>query len=74
MAMPASEQAVRHYQVSAGEMSTRLVPPPRSRSQNAQGRWDAEEEGGESDSDSIAPSDSISCVGSKRSGRERSYH
>jgi hypothetical protein len=48
-------------------MAAREVPLPRSGVGSSHARWE-----GDDDVDSVAPSDSISCVGSRRSGR--AYH
>ncbi|KAK0611107.1 hypothetical protein B0T14DRAFT_529670 [Immersiella caudata] len=48
-------------------VQAREVPLPRSKAGRSRGEWDDED-----DNDSVAPSDSISCVGSRRSGR--AYH
>ncbi|KAK0648823.1 hypothetical protein B0T16DRAFT_427806 [Cercophora newfieldiana] len=50
-------------------MAAREVPLPRSGVGRRDDRWDDDRE---DDLDSVAPSDSISCVGSRRSGR--AYH
>ncbi|KAK4237223.1 hypothetical protein C8A03DRAFT_16218 [Achaetomium macrosporum] len=47
-------------------VSARHVPLPESRVGSSHAKWEEEED---DDVDSIAPSDSISCVGSRRSGR-----
>lgn len=51
-------------------VSARHVPLPPSHAGSSHAKW--EEDDDDDDADSIAPSDSISCVGSRRSGR--SYH
>ncbi|KAK4452110.1 hypothetical protein QBC34DRAFT_40528 [Podospora aff. communis PSN243] len=48
-------------------VQAREVPLPRSKAGRSRSGWDDED-----DNDSVAPSDSISCVGSRRSGR--AYH
>jgi hypothetical protein len=48
-------------------VSARHVPLPGSHVGSSHARW--EEDDDDDDADSIAPSDSISCVGSRRSGR-----
>ncbi|KAK4124212.1 hypothetical protein N657DRAFT_572182 [Parathielavia appendiculata] len=48
-------------------VSARHVPLPESRV--GTGKWEDEDDGEEDDADSIAPSDSISCVGSRGRGR-----
>ncbi len=50
---------------TASYVSARQVPLPVSGVGSSHADWD-------DDADSVAPSDSISCVGSRRSGR--SYH
>ncbi|AEO67766.1 ce25f253-51b4-478f-899b-f205eb95544d [Thermothielavioides terrestris] len=53
-------------------VSARHVPLPDSRVGSSHARWDdAVGDDVDDDADSIAPSDSISCVGSRRSGRSR---
>jgi hypothetical protein len=52
---------------SATYVSARHVPLPVSHVGGGHARW--EEDDDDDDADSIAPSDSISCVGSRRSGR-----
>lgn len=53
-------------------VSARHVPLPGSPVGSSHARWDDDDGlGDDDDADSLAPSDSISCVGSRRSGRAR---
>ncbi|KAK4041028.1 hypothetical protein C8A01DRAFT_15168 [Parachaetomium inaequale] len=50
-------------------VSARHIPLPGSHVGSSRAKWDDHDDDDDDDADSIAPSDSISCVGSRRSGR-----